>query len=181
MSGLTTRCRCSVSTDSKDLTMQAVLLSMHKPMPGHIFNIVDNDCSSRDVVLAYAASLLRTPALGDESETLQAGSSSCGDVHNPSHRHHDAGTGSHRHAGHVAGFSGAAVPENASGYNSVTGTGRQANAAEEGVDAIVGGQLEGKRVSNRKAIECLGWKLKYPTYKEGLSALAESLDGCPDV
>jgi hypothetical protein len=36
-------------------------------------------------------------------------------------------------------------------------------------------------VSNRKAIECLGWKLKYPTYKEGLSALAESLDGCPDV
>jgi hypothetical protein len=37
---------------------QALHLSMAKPTPGEIFNIVDDDCSSRATAMAFAADIL---------------------------------------------------------------------------------------------------------------------------
>lgn len=38
--------------------MQALLLSIRAPSPGEVFNVVDDDCSSRATAMAFAAGLL---------------------------------------------------------------------------------------------------------------------------
>lgn len=50
--------------DNAYIGMQALLLSMANPTPGEVFNLSDDDSTSRAAVLQYAAELLEPEAGG---------------------------------------------------------------------------------------------------------------------
>lgn len=141
--------------------MQALLLSMMNPSPGETFNLVDDDCTGRSAAMSYAAKLLAVQQ-GD-------GDGSYGDV----------GDGDARASAAPAAAppSAAPVTEAPRVGGSRTDTPAQAEAAVAGAAGASGGggSVRGrgeKRVSNSKVKRVLGWELAYPSYREGLAAIA---------
>lgn len=140
--------------------MQALLLSMGSPSPGETFNLVDDDCTGRSAAMAYAAQLLNVqPRINsDDSESVgSAGASSSA----PS-------------AAATPPAASAAVTPRAGGGCMDTPMGPTAQAGTLAAGAAgAGGSGRGeKRVSNAKAKRLLGWEMTYPSYREGLAAIA---------
>lgn len=70
-------CNCNACNpiSAECFLLQALLLSIKTPCPGQVFNIVDDDCSSRATAMAYAASLLSVelPEVGETREAQVRG------------------------------------------------------------------------------------------------------------
>jgi hypothetical protein len=163
------------------LRMQAVLLSMQQPMPGHVFNIVDHDCSSRETALAYAASLIHQSSYQEASrgnpESLLVESQSSGrdlDAYSPGTRNADTGP----HCAEMPQVGCAKDSPSVIGADMLAPSATESDAAPFNASS---GQSGGKRVSNSKAVKLLAWKLRYPSFKDGLPALARSLELPPEV
>lgn len=126
--------------------VQALLLSMASPTPGEVFNLVDDDCTGRATAMAHATHLL---GLTNSSAARSAPPAP------PSRTAAAAGP---------PATQASALPVDAAGEG-------QPGAGAGGGGAGGSGRGE-KRVSNAKAKRVLGWELAYPSYREGLAAIA---------
>lgn len=137
--------------------------SMRRPAPGQAYNIADDDPADRSTVMRYAAGLLQQRrADGQPVGGLAVPLPSSGWAWGSSTDEQVGVNG--------ASFGG----DNAAGLAMATSSGRREGARSRMRDAAPGTSqgLEEKRVRNARIKEELGVQLQFPSYREGLAAIA---------
>jgi hypothetical protein len=155
---------------------QVLEASMRRPAPGQAYNIADDDPADRSTVMRYAAELLQRRADGQPmaswDEPLLSSGWGWGD-----------GKGEQLGGKGVSG----AISARSSGSDSsgedaadvaalaaARGLGRGDTRSRSRAAVSSSAQrLEEKRVRNQRIKEELGVQLQFPTYREGLAAIAE--------
>ncbi len=160
----------------------AVLIaSMTMPSPGRTYNVVDDDPAPRGEVAEFARQLLGTVRTGTQGPGESPGGalgSEGAEVAEPAAgvAGAGAGTGGSSSSGGNAGSESRGVDAgkkdsgdegSGTGAGAGVGGGGMRGRRSEGA-----GALEEKRVRNGRIKEELGVVLRYPTYREGVEAIA---------
>lgn len=150
---------------------QVLEASTRHPRPGAAYNIADDDPADRATVMQYAAELLERAAAGMPLEGWATGSLSdggwgwggAGDAVGVSSLSSGSSSGSFDGDDEAA----AGVAWRALGRARMRPRSRRDREAAAAV-----ARLEEKRVRNTRIKQELGVRLRYPTYREGLAAIA---------
>ncbi|PRW45259.1 NAD(P)-dependent oxidoreductase [Chlorella sorokiniana] len=152
---------------------QTLEASMRHPRPGAAYNIADDDPADRATVMAFAAELLERRAAGLPLQPAVPGDGPGGwavPVSSMSAAASGASSSSYD-SGDEGGLLSAALRPRDRGASS--GRMRRSDARQAAAAAAaVREALAEKRVSNALIKKELGVQLQFPTYREGLSAIA---------